>query len=94
MIDWIAVIFGAFWILGLSLVIAALSLANYFTKQENRSFRKLLETSPSDQMISLGLLFFCLGWTGVAGGWERVIWGIFALVFAGKFWLRIKPRKT
>ena len=35
-------------------------------------------------MIDLGLVFFCLGWTGgVSVYWERLVWAVLALIFRG-----------
>ena len=89
MIDWVVVGFGALWILGLGLVVAALSFANYLASQQKRRFRQALEIEmPACQiMIDLGLVFFCLGWTGsVSSTCERIVWAVLALIFALQTW--------
>lgn len=87
MIDWYSVGFGALWILGLGLVVAALSFANYLAPQQKRRFRQALEMAACQIMIDLGLVFFCLGWTGsVSGTWERIVWAVLALMFAVQTW--------
>jgi len=87
MIDWYSVGFGALWILGLGLVTAALSFANYLASQQKRRFRQALEMPACRIMIDLGMVFFCLGWTGsVSGTWERIVWAVLALMFALQTW--------
>ena len=87
MINWVAVGFGALWILGLGLVTAALSFANYLASQQKRRFRQALEMPACKIMIDLGLVFFCLGWTGsVSAVWERLLWAVLALIFAVRTW--------
>lgn len=87
MIDWVSVGFGALWILGLGLVLAALSFANYLAGQNKRSFRQTLSLPEYQSMINLGLVFFCIGWAGNAStGWERLLWIVLALVFARQVW--------
>ncbi len=87
MIDWVAVGFGALWILGLGLVVATLSFANYLASQQKRRFRQALEMPACRILINLGLVFFCLGWTGsVSAAWERIVWAVLALIFAVRTW--------
>ncbi len=91
MIDWYSVGFGALWILGLGLVLAALSFASYLASQRKRRFRQALEMPACRIMIGLGLVFFCLGQTGsVSAAWERILWAVLALIFAVWTW---QPRK-
>ena len=87
MIDWVVVGFGALWILGLGLVVATLSFANYLASQQKRRFGQALEMPACRIMIDLGLVFFCLGWTGsVSGTWGRIVWAVLALIFAVRTW--------
>ena len=93
MIDWVVVGFGTLWILGLGLVVAALSFANYLASQQKRRFRQVLEMPACQIMIDLGLMFFCLGWIGsVSGTWERIVWGGLAFMFALGSWQARKIR--
>ena len=87
MIDWVVVGFSALWILGLALVVAALSFANYQAGQQKRRFRQALGMPVCQIMIDLGLVFFCLGWVGgVSATWERIVWAVLALMFALQTW--------
>lgn len=87
MIDWVVVGFGALWIIGLGLVTAALSFANYLASQQKRRFKQALEMPAFRIMINLGLVFFCLGWAGgVTAVWERLLWAFLALMFTLQTW--------
>ena len=87
MIDWVVVGFSALWILGLALVVAALSFANYLAGRQKRRFRQALEMPACRIVLDLGLVFFCLGWVGgVSTTWERFVWGGLALIFALQTW--------
>jgi hypothetical protein len=95
MIDWYSVGFSALWILGLGLVTAALSFANYLASQQKMRFRQALEMPAYRIMIDLGLVFFCLGWAGgVSAGWERLLWAVLALIFAVQTWQARKMSNT
>jgi hypothetical protein len=94
MIDWYSVGFSALWIIGLGLEVAALSLANYLASQQKWRFRQALEMPACRIMINLGLVFFCLGWTGsVSGTWERIVWAVLTLIIAVRIWQGRKMRK-
>ena len=87
MIDWYSVGFGALWILGLGLVVAALSFANYLAGQHKWRFKQALEMPACRIMLHLGLVFFCLGWAGgVSAVWERLLWAVLALIFVVQAW--------
>jgi hypothetical protein len=93
MMDWYAACFGALWILGLSLILASLSYANYLVSQQQKRFVTALQIPARHFMIHLGLVFFCLGWAGSATGiWERFAWIVLALLFGLRIWRGGKPR--
>jgi hypothetical protein len=95
MIDWVSVVFGALWILGLGLVTASLSFAYYLARQQKRRFGQALEMPGCRIIIGLGLVFFCLGWLGGASAaWERLLWAVLALIFALQTWLATKKIKV
>jgi hypothetical protein len=87
MINWVSLSFGALWIFGLGLEVATLSFAYYLANQKKLGFRQALEMPVCRIMINLGLVFFCLGWTGSASGTlERIVWAVLALIFAVRIW--------
>lgn len=87
MTDWFSVSFDALWILGLSLVVSALSFSNYLARQEKWRFMQALKNSPGQIMIDLGLVLFCMGVAGSIGGtWEWIAWTVLALILAVRTW--------
>jgi hypothetical protein len=87
MIDWYLVGFNALWIMGLGLVTAGLSLANYLGSRQNWRFGQALKIPACKIMIGLGLVFFCLGLAGdVSTIWERLLWVVLALIFVFQTW--------
>ncbi|MGQ9555898.1 MAG: hypothetical protein ACUVWR_17495 [Anaerolineae bacterium] len=83
MIDWLSLAFSALWILGLALVLATLSFANYQARQAGIRLRQALSTPSFSLPISLGLLLFCLGMSyGTQPLWQRLLWLLLAAAFA------------
>ena len=82
LIDWGLIGYSTLWILGLSLIMAAISFADYTAKRMGIRLRMILQ-SPSYQLaINAGLVLFCSGMLGRDGtGWERLLWGILGLIF-------------
>jgi hypothetical protein len=86
MFDWYSAGFGALWILGLGLVTAGLSLANYLGSRHNK-FRRAVRTPVCMTLIFLGMVLFCIGLAGsVSTTWEHILWAGLALIFALQSW--------
>jgi hypothetical protein len=95
MIEWVSVGFGAAWILGLSLILAAASLANYLAHRVNGRLRDVLAERGFQIAINLGLALFCVGWLDSAdAAWERALWGMLAVHFAVQAWLAQRRRRA
>jgi hypothetical protein len=91
MIDWIPVSFNALWITGLGLVTAGLSLANYLGSKRSFRFSQALKTPTCRIMVYLGIIVFCLGLAGsVSALWEKILWGLLAIIFIIQIWLTRK----
>ena len=87
MIDWYSLGFSALWIIGLGLIIAAMSFGNYWASQQKQRFKTALGKPAFRIIIGLGLIFFCLGWAGgVSTVWERILWAVLAFIFALLTW--------
>jgi hypothetical protein len=87
MIDWYSVGLGALWIMGLGLVTAGLSLANFIGCTQICKFGQALKMPACRMMIGLGLVLFCLGLAGsVSTLWEHLLWAVLALIFALQSW--------
>jgi N-acetylglucosaminyldiphosphoundecaprenol N-acetyl-beta-D-mannosaminyltransferase len=82
MIDWPAVGFAALWMVGLGLMLAALSFTHYLAHEEKRRFTQALQRPGLLLMLNLGLSLFCAGWAVSAPSIaESALWGLLALVF-------------
>ncbi len=93
LIDWPFVGFSALWIFGLSLNLAALSLADYERSENALRFREVWGRRGFQLASNIGLVCFCWGVCGVVEAWwEKAIWivlGIAFAVFAFRNW-RVK----
>ncbi|MBI4772251.1 MAG: hypothetical protein HY784_17970 [Chloroflexi bacterium] len=85
LIDWRMVGFSALWILGLAIVLAAFSMADYRAGVERRKLRSVLGEPGSQGALNLGMTLFSAGlvYSGRAW-WERAVWGLLALAFAAQ----------
>lgn len=82
-IDWVGLGFGALWVFGLSLNLAALSLADYERWRTGRRLRDVWSETNYQTASNFGCFCFCIGLFGSAGTiWERIAWGGLAAVFA------------
>jgi len=83
MIDFLSLAANALWILGLALILAALSWAYWVAAQENVRFRVALSRPGVARALDGGLMLFCAGLAATARtGWEQVVWGVLAVVWA------------
>jgi len=83
MIDFRSVAANALWILGLALILAALSWAYWVAARENVRFRVALNRPGVARALDIGLMLFCAGLAATARtGWERALWGVLAVASA------------
>lgn len=94
LIDWPLVGFGALWIFGLSLNLAALSLAEFERQRQSLRFRDVWAGHGYQVVSNLGLACFCLGLAGLVDtNWEGLVWGVLGAgfaIFAVRAW-RTRP---
>ena len=82
MIDWVSVGYSALWIFGLSIMLAAVSLADYQAHVEQCKLRIVLRRSSFQAGLNLGLALVCLGLVGSARAtWEQVVWIVLTIAF-------------
>lgn len=82
MIDWLNVFFGALWILGLSLLLAAFSIIYYQQTISHTTWPELFATKNFQLASNVGLLLTCLGFAGQAVElWQQISWGILGVAF-------------
>ena len=85
MIDWFGVFHNALWIVGLAVVLAALSYADWRRRlaTPRRSFRQALAEPGFQATASLGFALFCAGLAlGSTQWWQIAAWVALGLVFA------------
>ncbi len=87
MIDWFALVSNSFWILGLSIILAALSFSVWSAGESGQRLPQTL-VQPA---------FTLWGWSGLALtadlSWESALWGLFTAIngtFAAIDWLKIR----
>jgi hypothetical protein len=87
-IDIWEVIANSLWILGLTVLLAALSWARWIAYTEQSRLRTVLK-QPSIQMIlDTGLFLFCAGLAATGRTWwEHVLWGVLAAAWVVQAWL-------
>jgi len=71
MIDWLSVIANGFWIVGLALVLAALSYYYWQSTQAGRSLREEFGSPAFQKVAAVGLLLVGVGLAGTSAAlWQ------------------------
>ena len=89
MIDWWGLFHNAVWVLGLAVILAALGMASFRARTQGVRLRQVLGKSGFLLPFGAGMFLFCLGlmlsshlW------WQKALWGLLAVMFAGQvIWL-------
>ncbi|RMF35770.1 MAG: hypothetical protein D6759_04415 [Chloroflexi bacterium] len=85
---------NALWVVGLAIILAAFSYADWLAHDWGVSSRQVLSSSIFWVPFSTGMALVCLGLALVGrGGWERVVWAALALLFAGQGWTMKRSRR-
>ncbi len=83
LIDWWGVFRNSLWIMGLSVMLAAVSYADWWAKERKIRFREAISAPSIWSAFSAGLFLFCTGLSLCSDRWwERALWAAFALWFA------------
>jgi hypothetical protein len=85
MIDWYFVFVSSLWILGLSIILAAFSWLDWWSKETRTRRRELFKRPMWRVPANGGMVLVCLGF-GLGrdvAWWERTLW---ALLFASFAW--------
>ena len=94
MIDWLNVLFNLLWVLGLALILAALSYADWLAHVRGLRTRQLLGTPTFRFCLSAGLGLVSLGLLLLSRGWlERLLWAGLVLVLAWCAWSLQRERR-
>lgn len=90
MIDVRGVTANSLWILGLAVLLAALSWAHWVASTEKARYRTVLGRPRARRALALGFFLFCAGLAATGRAWwERALWGVLAAAFAVQAW-RVK----
>jgi hypothetical protein len=82
-INWFSLFFNTFWILGLAILLAALSYYYWQASQESRPLREQLNQPSFLKFFWLSFVFIGVGLAGTSQrAWETTIWIIFTLISA------------
>ncbi|MGD1994428.1 MAG: hypothetical protein PVI59_14640 [Anaerolineae bacterium] len=95
MIDVWSVGANGLWVLGLAILLAALSWAAWAAAAGGEAFRIVIMRPPIRLGIDAGLLLFCAGLAATARTWwERVLWGALAAAWGAQVWISRQKKMT
>jgi hypothetical protein len=78
---------NSLWILGLAVLLAALSWARWIASTERSRLRVVLKRPPVQIALDVGLFLFCAGLAATGRAWwERVLWGLLAAAWVFQAW--------
>ena len=85
MIDVPGVLANSLWILGLALLLAALSFAHCTAREERVRLRVVLRRTAVQRVTSVAWLLFCAGLAATSDAlWEQVVWALLGLAWAAQ----------
>ena len=80
MINWQSVISNTLWILGLAILLSALSYHYWLAHSKHRRLRRQLQSPGFQTLFWLGLFCFAAGLVGTSTQlWEAALWGLLGL---------------
>lgn len=81
MIDWLSVLFNSFWILGLSLLVAALSYHYWLARETERRLRTQFNQPSFLRVFWTSLALIGIGLAGTSQTtWETAVWILFIIL--------------
>ena len=87
MIDWVYVGLSALWIGGLSLLLAAVSMAAFTASEHKQRLGQVLARSGFRLALDASMLLLCAGLAGLAVSlWEKLLWALLGLAFLISAW--------
>ncbi len=82
MIDLWGVLGNSLWILGLAILLAALSWAYWAASTTNVRFRVILTRRSAQQVLALGLVLLCAGLAATSKPrWQQALWLLLTLAW-------------
>lgn len=81
MIDIQGLFFNSLWVLALAALLALLSWNSWQAQREGVRFRDVWARPTSQRWLTLSLVLFCVSLAALSERWwERLLWGLLALV--------------
>ena len=81
LIDVPRLLFNSLWVLGMSIIVAALSLRQFEAKVEGISFRAALQAYSFQLPLWIGLTLITIGFAGNAEAlWEQMTWIVLTIL--------------
>lgn len=94
MIDVWGVVANSFWILGLAVILAALSWTSWAASVDKVRFRAAAARPGVQRALNVGLCLFCVGLAATGRRWwEWALWGLLAAAFAAQAWLAGREKR-
>ena len=82
MIDWWGVFSNFLWVLGLSVLLAAWSMAYYEAHRSDKKTLQFLGQGGYSWTVTVGLVLFCAGLVAMEDRlWAQILWGILGVAF-------------
>ena len=82
MIDWWGVFSNFLWVLGLSVLLAAWSMAYYEAQRSEKKTLQFLGQGGYSWAVTVGLVLFCAGLALTEDRlWAQILWGILGIAF-------------
>lgn len=82
MIDWWGVFSNFLWVLGLSVLLAAWSMAYYEAQRSEKKTLELLGGGGYSWTVTAGLALFCAGLAATEDRtWAKILWGLLGVAF-------------
>lgn len=95
MIDVWSVAANGLWIVGLSILLAAVSWATWTATAGGDGFRIVIMRPPIRLCIDVGFLLFCTGVATTARTWwERLLWGVLTAAWGVQIWISRREKST
>ena len=92
-IDWLNVFYNSLWILGLAIILAAFSFADWQAHQAGVKLRSQFNSPAFQRPLSMGLILVSVSLAFLADRWwEQVIWAVFGVLFALQLWIDFRQK--
>lgn len=92
LIDLPRLFFNSLWVLGFSIIMAALSMHHYLAQEKNISFRDAVQATNFQLCLWGGLTLATIGFAGNATTWwEQILWVILTILNAIQLYLVKRP---